>query len=88
MLLWGPAVATVVQTLAVAVATRRERRPFTDFAFDVARFSLAFHAASWAEDRIGGEPTLGMDFGEFGVATVVLVPLVWFLVDNGVIALY
>ena len=28
-----------------------------------------------------------MDFGEFGVATVVLVPLVWFLVDNGVIAL-
>ena len=86
MLLWGSAVAIVVQTLAVGVAALRERRPLTDFAFDVARFSLAFLAASWAEGRIGGDPTLGMDFDEFGVATVVLVPLVWFLVDNGVIA--
>jgi EAL domain-containing protein (putative c-di-GMP-specific phosphodiesterase class I)/GGDEF domain-containing protein len=87
MLLWGSAVAIVVQTLAVGVATLRERRPWTDFAFDAARFSLAFQAASWAEGRIGGESTLGVDVDEFGLATVLLVPLVWFLVDNGVIAL-
>ena len=87
MLLWGSAVAIVVQTLATGVATLRERRPWTDFAFDVARFSLAFQAASWAEGRLGGEPTLGTNVDEFGLAAVVLVPLVWLLVDNGVIAL-
>ncbi len=86
MLLWGSAVAIVVQTLALGVAALRERRPLTEFVFDVARFSLAFRVASWAEGRIGGEATLGMDIDEFGLATVVLVPLVWFLVDNGVIA--
>ncbi len=87
MLLWGSAVAIVVQALAVGVAALRDRRALTEFAFDVARFSLAFQAASWAEDRIDGQPTLGMDLNEFGVATVLVVPLVWFLVDAGVIAL-
>ena len=86
MLLWGSAVAIVVQTLALGVAALRERRPVTDFAFDVARFSLAFVAASWAEGWIGGVPALGMDIDEVGVATVVVVPLVWFLVDNAVIS--
>ena len=87
MLLWGSAAAIVVQTLALGVAALRGHRLLTDFAFDVARFSLAFVAAGWAEGRIGGEPTLGMDIDEFGVATAVVVPLVWFLVDNAVIAL-
>src|SRR5262249_33184694 len=87
MLLWGSSVAIVVQTLAIGVAALRERRPLTDIAFDVARFSLAFLAASWAERQIVGAPRLGMNIDEFGVATVVVVPLVWFLVDNGVIAL-
>ena len=86
MLLWGSAVAIVVQTLAIGVAALRERRPLSDVAFDVARFSLAFLVAGWVESRIVGEPRLGMDIDEFGGATVVLVPLVWFLVDNGVIA--
>jgi predicted signal transduction protein with EAL and GGDEF domain len=86
MLLWGSAVAIVVQALAVGVAALRERRPVTDFAFDAARFSLAFLAAGWAEGRIVGAPRLGMDIDEFGVATVVVVPLVWLLVDNGLIA--
>lgn len=87
MLLWGSAVAIVVQTLALGVATLRVHRPFMDFAFDVARFSLAFQAASWAEGRIGGDPRVGMDMDEIGLATVVLVPLVWFLVDNVLIAM-
>jgi diguanylate cyclase (GGDEF)-like protein len=86
MLVWGSAVAIVVQTLALVVAALRQRRSLVEVLFDVARFSLAFEAASWAESRLGGLGTLGMDIQEFGLATVVFVPLVWFLVDAGVIA--
>ena len=87
-LLWGSAVAIVVQALALSVAALRDRRPLTDFAFGVARFSLAFQAAGWAEDRVGHPPiTVGTDIGEFGVVVVLVTALVWMLVDVGVIAL-
>jgi predicted signal transduction protein with EAL and GGDEF domain len=85
MLLWGAAPAIVVQALALAVASLRQRRELTNVAFDVARFALAFQAAGWAEIRFGEVPTVGMDIDEIGVADVVVVPLVWILVDNLVI---
>ncbi len=86
MLVWGPAAAIVVQTLALGVAALRERRSLVDFGFDVARFSLAFEAAGWAETRIGARPTLGLDIFDIGVATVLVVSLAWFLADNLMIA--
>jgi diguanylate cyclase len=87
MLLWGAAVAIVVQTVAFGVATLRERRPFATVAFDVARFSLAFQAAYWAEGRLGGQPALGLNINEIGLPTVLIPPLVWFLVDTSLVAL-
>ncbi len=87
-LLWGSPPAIVVQALALSVAALQDRRPLTDFGFGVARFSLAFQVAGWAEDRVGHPPiTIGISLGEFGIASVVVTALVWILVDFGVIAL-
>jgi predicted signal transduction protein with EAL and GGDEF domain len=86
LLLWGPAVAIVVQALALGVAELRVRRPLTDFAITVARFSVAFQVAGWADLWVRPGPvTVGMNIDEFGFWTTVLTALVWFAVDFGVI---
>lgn len=88
LLMWGSAVAIVVQTLALGVAQLRLRRAWLDFALNAARFSLAFLIARAVEDRIGHLPaTVGMVLGESGFWVILLTALAWLLVDVGLMCL-
>jgi predicted signal transduction protein with EAL and GGDEF domain len=87
MLLWGAAVAIVVQVLALGVAALRVRQPLSELAFNAARFSLAFQAAWWSLERTGdAPPRIGVSITELGIATLVTA-LVWLLTDLGLILL-
>jgi len=86
LLLFGPAVAIVVQTLSLGVAQLRLPRPWAFFALDVARYSIAFTVTDWVVASAGHAPVaVGMVLTEPDLRTILVAALVWFLVDVGLI---
>jgi len=88
-LLWGPAIAIVVQALALGVAQLRVPRPLTDFASNLVRFTLAFQVAGWVNHRVSHDPeAVGMDIRQFGLWIILVSAFAWYVTNFGVIGLF